>query len=152
MHHTHEDTRLADQVREELALHIMDMERVGVSVEHGVVTLSGPVASEVERQRAVSAVFAIPGVQNVKNNLSIDDQDSHSVGEYIDDTLLTTAVKGKLLAEAGIKSFSISVETNQGVVTLTGNVDRAEHVSLAERVAKTVDGVKTVENLLIYKP
>lgn len=148
MHHTH-DMQIAAKAREELALHKIDMSRVEVSVERGIVTLSGVVANEVERQNAVTTVFAIPGVQNVKINLSLED---HTVGEYIDDTLLTTAVKGKLLAEAGIKSLSVSVETNQGVVTLTGNVDRAEHIPLAERIAKDVDGVKSVDNRLMFKP
>ncbi|SBV98080.1 periplasmic protein (fragment) [uncultured delta proteobacterium] len=152
MHHTDEDARLAELAREELVLHIMDMERVRVSVEHGVVTLRGTVASEVERQNAVTTVSAIHGVHTVKNDLRIDDEDENTVGEYIDDTLITTAVKGKLLAETGFKSFSVSVETNQGVVTLTGTVDKFEHVSLAELVARTVDGVKTVVNRLQYEP
>lgn len=152
MHHTDEDARLAALAREELVLHVMDMERVRVSVAHGVVTLSGTVGSEVERQNAVTTVSAIHGVHTVKNDLRIDDEDEHTVGEYIDDTLITAAVKGKLLAEAGVKSLSVSVETNQGVVTLTGNVDKVEHISLAEQVAKTVDGVTAVVNRLQYKP
>ena len=68
MHHTH-DMQIAAKAREELALHKIDMSRVEVSVERGIVTLSGVVANEVERQNAVTTVFAIPGVQNVKNYL-----------------------------------------------------------------------------------
>ena len=63
MHHD-EDTRLAALAREELVLHVMDMERVRVSVERGVVTLSGTVASEVERHAAAS--YPGPGGENKK--------------------------------------------------------------------------------------
>ncbi len=150
--HTQEDTLLADQVRKALALYVSDADAITIKVDHGVVTLSGTVANETERQSAFGAVRSVPRVQSVVDHLRLPDKDSQSMGEYVDDAFITTAVKGKLLTEAGIKSFSISVETNQGVVMLTGEVGKLEHATLAEQVAKMVNGVKRVDNRLVYKP
>ena len=86
------------------------------------------------------------------DRLRIDDDDAQSVGEYVDDALITAAVKGNLISEAGIKSLFISVETNQGVVTLSGDVKKPEQIPLAEYTAKMTKGVKRVDNRLIYKP
>ena len=73
---------------------------------------------------------------------------SQTPGEYIDDTLITTAVKTNLLEEKGLSSMQISVDTKDGVVTLLGTTDTAEHSLLAERVAKMTNGVKLVVNTL----
>ena len=146
------DSQIAERLRQALALHITDMNAITIVVDEGIVTLSGEVASEAELRSAAAAASTVAGVQSVRNHLYVAGQDTHTVGEYIDDALITTLVKGKLLAEAGINSFSISVETIQGVVVLTGHVDEAEHVTLAERTAKMVNGVRRVDNKLAYKP
>lgn len=148
----HNDTHLADQVRRAIALHIKDMSCVSVSAEGGLVTLSGEVANEGERQRAITAALEVPGVKEVTNRLLLDSKDGQTVGEYFDDAMITAAVKGKLLAEPGIKSLSISVETTDGVVVLTGDVHMTEHLYRAEQVAKMANGVKRVDNRLVYKP
>lgn len=149
--HTQEDIRLAEQVRKALASYISNADAVIVDVEHEIATLKGAVANETERQNALTATRSVPGVRNIIDHLRLAGQDSQTVGEYVDDALITTAVKGKLLAESGINSFSISVETNQGVVSLTGEVDKHEHATLAEQTAKMTNGVRRVENRLVYK-
>ena len=110
------------------------------------------VATETERQAAVSATRAVYGVQSVTDNLRVGDDDAQTVGEYVDDVLITASVKGKLLAEAGIKSLFINVETNDGVVILSGEVSKPDQLPLAEYTAKMVNGVKRVDNRLVYKP
>jgi hyperosmotically inducible periplasmic protein len=69
-----------------------------------------------------------------------------TAGENIDDTTLTTTVKSKLAAEKVATFTRIGVETNLGVVTLTGVVDSAADKSRAEQVARGVSGVKRVVN------
>lgn len=76
---------------------------------------------------------------------------AEAVGEFIDDTVITTMVRGRLLAEEGLSSLDIGVETNNGVVTLTGATDNPEISRLAERVAKEVGGVRKVENKMIVE-
>ncbi len=72
-------------------------------------------------------------------------------GDYVADSALTTKVKTALLAEDDLSALDISVETHQGVVTLTGAVESDAQIELAERVVTDLDGVKDVNNRLIAK-
>jgi hyperosmotically inducible protein len=76
---------------------------------------------------------------------------AQSAGEYIDDAAITTTVKAKLVAEKAANFTRISVETNNNIVTLTGDVESRDEKERAERIAKQVDGVKSVENKLEIK-
>jgi len=67
------------------------------------------------------------------------------------DSALTARVKAALLAEKGIPSMSISVETYEGRVQLSGFVGSPEMVSRAGRVAANVTGVRTVHNNISVK-
>jgi hyperosmotically inducible protein len=69
----------------------------------------------------------------------------------ISDSAITTKVKGSLLAEKGIPSMSISVETYEGRVQLSGFVDSAAIKAKAGKVAAGVSGVKGVQNNLVVK-
>ena len=69
----------------------------------------------------------------------------------VSDSIITARVKAALLAEKGIPSFSISVETYEGAVRLTGFVNMPEIVSRAGRITATVSGVRTVHNNIAVK-
>jgi hyperosmotically inducible periplasmic protein len=69
-------------------------------------------------------------------------------GDYVSDTALTTKIKTALIAESRLSALDINVDSNQGVVTLSGTVDNAAQVELAERVVKDLDGVKGINNRL----
>ncbi len=60
------------------------------------------------------------------------------------DAVITTRVKSNLAANQGLSSFSIHVETTDGVVTLTGHVDSDAARKLAAQVAGKTDGVRVV--------
>ncbi len=64
----------------------------------------------------------------------------------VKDAAITARVKAALLAERGIRSLAISVDTYEGRVLLTGFVASPELVSKAGRVTATVSGVRTVDN------
>ena len=70
-----------------------------------------------------------------------------TAGENIDDTTITTTVKDKLVSEKATFT-GIRVDTNLGVVLLSGVVDSAIEKAAAEGVAESVDGVKRVINKL----
>jgi hyperosmotically inducible periplasmic protein len=74
-----------------------------------------------------------------------------TLGQNIDDTTITSTVKTKLAAEKGITLTRVQVDTNRGVVQLTGVVDSAADRSRAEQVARGVGGVKSVVNNLQVK-
>lgn len=74
-----------------------------------------------------------------------------STGEVVDDATITTKVKAKLLDDSQLSGFAISVSTFEGEVTLTGAVDSEDAKEHATAIAKSVDGVKEVHNLLNVK-
>jgi len=69
-----------------------------------------------------------------------------STGEYIDDSAITTRVKTALLNDGAVKSTDISVETFKGRVQLAGYVKSPDQRQRAESIARSVAGVKTVNN------
>lgn len=73
-------------------------------------------------------------------------KESAGIGEAIGDTAITAKVKGKLSSDSRTNSANIDVETNNGVVTLTGSVGAADTKSVAEELARNVEGVTGVDN------
>ncbi len=67
------------------------------------------------------------------------------------DATITARVKAALLAEKGIPSITISVDTYEGSVQLAGFVRSPEIVSKAGRVTASVNGVRTVNNNIAVK-
>ncbi len=74
-----------------------------------------------------------------------------SIGEYVDDAVITTKVKSLLAENDFLKSFQISVETYQGTVQLSGFVNSKQAVNKASEIVRTVKGVKSLKNNLIVK-
>ncbi len=69
----------------------------------------------------------------------------------LSDTTITTKVKAALLAEKGVPSFSISVETYEARVLLSGFVESEAIKAKAGKVAAGVSGVARVQNNLVVK-
>lgn len=78
-------------------------------------------------------------------------QSKESTGEMLDDSVITTKVKSALLAEKAVDSTTISVETFKGRVLLAGYVKSPDQRQRAEGVARSVGGVKAVNNKLEVK-
>ena len=71
---------------------------------------------------------------------------SDSVGAAITDTAITAKVKSQFMGDDRLKSSSISVTTTNGVVTLTGSASDSDAKSAAEKLASSVEGVKSVDD------
>jgi osmotically-inducible protein OsmY len=69
-----------------------------------------------------------------------------SVGAYIDDATITAQVKSRFIDSSEIGAASIHVETLNGTVLLSGFAKDSSERSSASRIARKVDGVKTVRN------
>jgi hyperosmotically inducible protein len=67
-----------------------------------------------------------------------------TVANSVDDAAITGKVKSALMAEPGIRSMKIDVDTKNGVVTLNGTVDTQDQKNRAMQVAQNVSGVKSV--------
>ena len=75
-----------------------------------------------------------------------------SVGAYVDDTAITTAVKARFIENKLVDAASISVETLNGTVMLSGFAKSSNEKSTAESIAWKVNGVKTVKNEIAIRP
>jgi hyperosmotically inducible protein len=71
-----------------------------------------------------------------------------TLGEHIDDTTITSTVKTRLAGEKGTTLTRIQVDTDRGVVQLSGVVEDAAERARAEQIARGVKGVKSVRNNL----
>lgn len=74
-----------------------------------------------------------------------------SAGGVVDDATITSKVKSKLFADDRLSGFAIDVDTFKGEVTLTGGVSTQSDKQLATEIAKTVEGVRDVNNFLKLK-
>lgn len=75
-----------------------------------------------------------------------------TVGAYIDDAGITTTVKTRLLEDKRVAGTSISVETLNGTVMLSGFAKNTEEKNVAENIARQVNGVRSVKNEIAIRP
>lgn len=64
---------------------------------------------------------------------------------------ITATIKGKLIKESNLAAFKIDVDTNDGVVTLSGTVNSSEEIAQAMRLAFETEGVHKVVSSLQVK-
>ncbi len=67
------------------------------------------------------------------------------------DNAISTSVRSRLAQNASLKGLNISVDTHDGVVTLRGQVAKVEQKSAAEANARSVQGVRSVQNLITVR-
>jgi hyperosmotically inducible protein len=118
---------------------------INVESYRGVVKLGGFVDNAEQKSRATEVTRGVTGVKEIRNDLRISSPQA-TTGQVIDDSALTAAVKGKLIADQTTQSYKVNVETQKGVVQLTGFVDSNDAKARAEKLARSVDGVSQVRN------
>ncbi len=74
-----------------------------------------------------------------------------TAGEYVDDATITTKVIAAIVDDPELKKSSVSVETFQNVVQLSGWVDSNQSINRAGNIARSVKGVSSVRNNLIVR-
>ena len=72
-------------------------------------------------------------------------------GQYVDDSVITTKIKAKILEEPGLKSAEINVEPFKGVVQMSGFVKSQADINKAAELARSVHGVVSVKNDMLVK-
>lgn len=75
-----------------------------------------------------------------------------SAGAYVDDTAITTRIKGRFVEDPNVAAASIKVETLNGVVLLSGFAKNSMEKSTAERIARETSGVRSVRNEILVRP
>jgi hyperosmotically inducible periplasmic protein len=119
--------------------------QINVETFRGVVQLGGFVDNAQQRDQATRVARSVTGVQEVRNDLRISTS-PQTAGNVIDDSVLTSSVKMKLIEDTTTKAYRINVGTQKGVVQLTGFVASNEVRTRAGEIARSVDGVVEVKN------
>jgi len=129
----------------------LDSFRIRVETQDGIVTLHGSVPSDIHRDLAAAIAGNADGVRQVRNQLELaeagedgPEEAEKTFGEAVRDASVTASVKMALAFERGVRRSAISVRTDRGTVTLTGEVDSDAERQLAARVARSTEGVKHV--------
>jgi hyperosmotically inducible protein len=120
--------------------------QVDVETREGVVYLTGVVDTEEARREAGRVAWRTEGVRGVMNDLTVGER---TVGDWVDDVMISSKVKAKLIANTEINAGDIDVGSSQGIVTLIGRVSSQTIKSDAERIARDTRGVKDVNNELL---
>ena len=87
---------------------------------------------------AAIALIALPGCAVTRGQ--------ETVGAYVDDTAITTAVKARFVENKDVDASSIRVETLNGTVMLSGFAKNSTEKATAETLTWKVNGVKAVKN------
>ena len=124
--------------------------QVAVETTQGVVALRGKVDSDAAKQAAADIAKMIDGVKSVKNELQVVAPSKREEVEEKDD-IITAHVKEHFAKDAHLKKADIAVQTNAGVVSLTGEVRDIMTSANASWTAWFVSGVKSVKNDLTVK-
>jgi hyperosmotically inducible periplasmic protein len=75
-----------------------------------------------------------------------------TVGAYVDDVAITTAVKAKFVEDRTVDAVAIKVTTLNGTVQLSGFAKSNAEKAQAEYLARNTKGVRQVDNALIVRP
>jgi hyperosmotically inducible protein len=116
---------------------------ITTEVKDRVVTLGGAVQTVREKNTADQIAWQVPGVQGLTDNLSLSDV--QAMPESADDKL-AHRVEFELYSTKAIPLKTIQIHADNGIVTLTGTVSSRAEKLLAEKTAKSVEGVRRVVN------
>lgn len=147
-----DDTVITTRVKSAL-LADQDIKGFDIKVEtrKGMVLLSGFVDNQSQIDRVMSVTRIVEGVRDVENRMTLKDG-AATIGNKLDDGIVTTKVKSALLADASIKSAQIAVVTQKGEVQLSGFLDNQIQIDRAIAVAGAIEGVrKVVDEMSIKK-
>ena len=97
------------------------------------------------------AFAALAGITIINSGCAIV-RGQETTGAYVDDTAITTAVKAKMVEDKTVAASSISVETLNGTVQLSGFAKSAAEKMQAENIARSVKNVKSVRNDIAVRP
>jgi hyperosmotically inducible periplasmic protein len=118
---------------------------IATTVKNRTVALNGAVQTTSQKYAAEQIAWQVPGVQGLSDNLSVADPES--APQSADDKL-AHRVEFELYSTKAIPLKTVQIHADNGVVTLTGTVSSRAEKLLAEKTAKSVEGVHKVVNSL----
>jgi osmotically-inducible protein OsmY len=122
----------------------IDSANIGVSVDGGIVTLTGHVMSYVEKLAVEAAVKRIKGVLALAEEIEVRYPEQKKLA---DDQIAKRAVD-IISWDVQLPDQSIQVKVSDGRITLSGEVDWHYQKLAAEAAVRKLSGVRGVHNLI----
>jgi osmotically-inducible protein OsmY len=124
------------------------------------VTLRGEVDEAADRQQAEKIAVATEGVTRVVNRLRVRGETptaertepGEPAGVDQPDAWITAKIQSKYFLDEDVKGLDIDVDTDNGVVTLSGVVQNEAARRQAVALAQNTDGVREVNDRLRVEP
>lgn len=139
------DSVITGKIKSKIAVDpTLSIFKVKVYTQRGIVYLTARLNSETEADALIELAQATDGVKDVNTGHLLVNGSTKPLA----DTSITAKIKGlfirgKLMGRE-IAPIGVHVETNNGVVYLSGTVDNQEQADNAVQLAKSVNGVKKV--------
>ena len=97
------------------------------------------------------AFAAMAGITILSTGCAVG-RGQETAGAYVDDAAITTSVKAKFVEDKTVSATSISVETLNGTVQLSGFAKSSAEKAQAENLARGVKNVRAVRNDIAVRP
>ncbi len=145
-----QDTRLTNKIAEKIrsVRALREESHIEVTVFNRIVLLTGETPNAQWRQQAEELTKSVPDVERVYNQITIEGATSSLT--RTSDSWITTKIKSEMLATDELKSSSIKVVTENGVVYLMGILSHRQ-ADVAVDIARQVSGVQKVVKIFQYK-
>lgn len=122
--------------------------KISIDTENGSVTLSGYVKDKQAYVDALRIAKNTAGVKAVHaNDLDIKMVNTALTDAFITAKVETAVLKAKVLDDESIPLVGINAHTNNGVVTLSGQVSNAQSIA---SIIKRVNAVRGVKKIITY--
>lgn len=142
-----EDRLLKSMVEDELEWQpSIDPTDIGVTVENGIVHLTGHIANYAQKYAAENAVKRIKGVRGY-----VDDLEIRPFARTDSDEAIAERVANLLDWDVTLPKAAVKVKVDHGLVTLTGEVEWAYQRVAAESGIRRLAGVRGLNNLIAVK-
>jgi hyperosmotically inducible periplasmic protein len=144
---TREAARNAADKTREVASNVAEktgMAGAGERTREAVATVKEKTAAAVDRTREMAS-------NAVRKTENATERAGEKTARVASDSTITTKVKAGLVADPALKGMEISVDTEGGVVMLSGFVESKAEADKAMQVAKGVDGVTNVKSAIKVK-
>lgn len=129
---------------------------INTTTQDGVVSLSGGVRNQIQKDLAGELAASFEGVSEVRNNITVvpDSKDSIPKRNWrtkVEDKSISASVRSRLLYHKQFKWLKLGVRTENGNTILTGVVDNAFQRKEIEKITFETRGVVSVVNQLTVR-
>lgn len=126
----------------------VDAAHIGVTVNEGVVTLTGHVPVYAEKHSAEEVAKRVHGVRAVANEVEVRPTDAH----VRDDEDIASAAVHALQWDARVPAEQVQVIVEQGWIKVEGTVEQQFQKAAVDRAIRHLSGARGLTNAILVAP